>query len=356
MHMTLRPLEGFQALKTHHCVTGSMRHIYEFHDYPISEDLLLGLGAGVGFVYWHMKSTAPFFGGRANVGRPGEEGMEKTAGRRTGVRVRSYCTASARKAEKALFDLLTAGEPVMVQLDMGFLPYFNFPREYHFGGHVVVVAGYDADTRQVLVADRDGELHPLSVEVLAQARGSRFKPFPPRSMWYTFDFSHKRPPTPAEVEQAIREVTKGMLKPPITNLGVKGVRTAAERTLKWPKIMSEDELRNACFNVFVFIDAKGGSGGGIFRYMYGRFLKEAATITGNDELVKVGEEIHTIGDHWQKAAQIFEKAYATVNPSTLLIEASQLILSIADMEQAAWAQLHKIVASSTRTNRFHKHA
>jgi hypothetical protein len=180
--MTLQPLKGFQALETHHCVTGSMRHIYEFHGYPVSEDVLLGLGAGVGFVYWHMKGTAPFFGGRANTGRPSEEGLEKTAGRRTGVRIESYCTGSARKAEKAVLDLLSAGEPVMVQLDMGFLPYFNFPKEYHFGGHAVVLAGYDPETQMVAVADRDGELHPVSLEALARARGSQFKPFPKEQM------------------------------------------------------------------------------------------------------------------------------------------------------------------------------
>ena len=163
--MGLEPRKGFRPLNTHHCVTGSMRHVYEFHEYPISEDLLLGLGAGVGFVYWHMKGTTPFFGGRANVERRGEEGLEKTAGRRTGVRVELYRTASARKAEKAVLDLLAAGEPVMVQLDMGFLPYFNLPREYHFGGHAVVLAGYAPETRQGLVADRDGELHPAPLEV-----------------------------------------------------------------------------------------------------------------------------------------------------------------------------------------------
>jgi len=347
--MTLQPIEGFQALKTHHCVTGSMRHIYEFHDYPISEDLLLGVGAGVGFVYCHMKGTTPFFGGRANAGRPGEKGLKKTVGRRTGVGVESFQTSSAKKAEKAVLDLLGAGEPVMIQLDMGFLPYFNFPKEYHFGGHVVVLAGYDPDTRQVLVADRDGELHPVSLEVLARARGSEFKPFPPRNIWHAFDFSHKRPPTSKEVEQAIREVAKGMLKPPIANLGVKGIRAAAERALNWPRIMSEEDLRHTCLNVFIFIDAKGGSGGGIFRYMYGRFLKEAAGITGNDALAKVGEDICAIGDQWQRVAHVFEKGYSATNPSTLLPEASHLILNVADREQAAWTQLHEIVASSCCT-------
>jgi hypothetical protein len=343
--MTLIALNGFHSLKTNHCVTGSMRHIYEFHNYPISEDLLLGLGAGVGFVYWHMKGTTPFFGGRANVGRPGEEGLEKTAGRRTGVRIEPLCTGSAPRAEAAVLDLLRGGEPVMVQLDMGFLPYFNFPKDYHFGGHVVVLAGYDPETRQVLVADRDGELHPVSLETLARARGSNFKPFPPRNKWCTFDFNHKRPPTEGEVRQAIREVTTGMLRPPIANLGVKGIRTAADRILKWPKIMSEDDLRYACFNVSVFIDAKGGSGGGIFRYMYGRFLKEAAAIADDQRLSKVGEEIHAIGDQWQRTARMFEEAHRATDSSTLITEASRLILDIADREQATWQQLHGVVSS-----------
>jgi hypothetical protein len=347
--MSLQPLKGFQVLKTDHCVTGSMRHIYEFHDYPISEDLLLGLGAGIGFVYWHMKGTAPFFGGRANIGHLGEEGLEKTAGRRTGVRIEVHRTSSAPRAEAAVIDLLTTGEPVMVQIDMGFLPYLNFEREYHFGGHVVVLAGYDSETRLVLVADRDGELHPVSLEVLARARGSKFKPFPPRNMWCTFDFSHKRPPTREEIKQAILEVTAGMLKPRIANLGVKGIRTAGERILKWPEVMNEGDLRYACFNVFVFIDARGGSGGGMFRYMYGRFLKEAAVIVGDEQFTKLGEDIHAIGDQWQQAAQIFEKAHTATNPSMLLPEASRLILNIANREQTAWEQLHSLAVGSHRS-------
>jgi hypothetical protein len=298
-----------------------------------------------------MKGTAPFFGGRANVGRPGEEGLEKTAGSRTGVRIEPHRTLSARKAEAAVLDLLEAEEPVMVQLDMGFLPYFDFPKEYHFGGHVVVLAGYDPETRQVLVADRDGEFHQVSLETLARARGSDFKPFPPKNTWYTFDFSHRRPPMKREVRQAIREVTTGMLRPPIANLGVKGIRTAAERIVKWPTIMSENEVRYACFNVFVFIDAKGGSGGGIFRYMYGRFLKEAARIVDDERLSKVGEEVHAIGDQWQRVALALEEAYRATDPSVQVSEAGQLIRDIADREQVTWEHLHDTVASSRRGKR-----
>ena len=57
--MSVKPLAGIKALATHHCVTGSMRYIYEFNQHPISEEMLLGLGAGVGFIYWHTKGSMP---------------------------------------------------------------------------------------------------------------------------------------------------------------------------------------------------------------------------------------------------------------------------------------------------------
>ena len=341
--MALKPLPGFKSLATHHCVTGSIRHIYEFHNHPISEEMLLGLGAGVGFVYWHTKGTLPFYGGRANVGRPGEEGLEKSAGRRTGVSVDSFHTSSARKAEKTLLEMLEAGEPVMVDVDMGFLPYFDLPEGYHFGGHVVVVCGCDPETRQVLIADRDEELHPVSMEELERARGSKFKPFTPRHRWYTFDFSGKRPPRADEVRQAIREVVTGMLEPPITNLGVKGVRKAARRTVKWPEVMDEDELRCACFNVFIFIDAEGGTGGAIFRYMYSRFLRQAAEITGEDGMIAVADEFQHIGDKWQVVAEMLNDAARAQDPAARLPEIDRRLLELADLEEAAWSGLREIV-------------
>ncbi len=59
-HRDLRAFPGFATFPTHHCATGSLRHIYEYHGYPISEDLLLGLGRGLGFVYFHITGVDPF--------------------------------------------------------------------------------------------------------------------------------------------------------------------------------------------------------------------------------------------------------------------------------------------------------
>jgi hypothetical protein len=340
--MAQKMIPGFKSLSTHHCITGSMRHIYAFHDHPISEEMLLGLGAGLGFIYWHMKGSMPFLGGRANVGRPGEEGLETTAGRRTGVTVRRHHTSSSRVAEKALLELLEAGEPVMLMVDMGFLPYLALPEDFHFGGHAVAVGGFDGESGMALVADRDEALHPVSLADIAAARGSTFRPFPPRNTWFTFDFQDKRLPQPAEVYKAIGETCKTMLEGPISNLGVRGIRKAASKTLKWPGSMSKDALRMTCFNTYIFIDAEGGTGGGIFRYMYARFLDQAAEITGEDQLKKAGKDLKRIGDLWQEVAHIYKSSAEAHNPADELPKTTEPLLEIADFEETVWNELRSI--------------
>lgn len=341
----LRPFPGFATYPTHHCVTGSLKHVYDHHGYPISEDLLLGLGRGLGFVYFHIKGTDPFYGGRANVASPKEEGLEKTAGRRTGVAVESHATSSAGKAQATLRELLKADEPVLVYLDMGFLPYFEFPEDYHFGGHVIVVAGYDPDTGRVLVADRDRELHPVEWDALEKARGSQYRPFPPRHTWYTFDFAAARSPSRAEVRESIGEVCQGMLAPPIANLGVNGIRKAIRETMRWPEVLDAAALARTCFNVAMFIDHRGGTGGGIFRYMYARFLGEAASIMGEARLTGMGTELAAIGDRWEEVAAALAKAAQADSPADLLETATEPMRDIADREQDFWERLDAMIAA-----------
>lgn len=342
--MTLIAFAGFDHFTTHHCVTGSLRHMYAFHGYPISEEMLLGLGAGVGFIYWHIKRTLPFIGGRANVGRPGEQGLEKDAGRCTGVGVELLRTGSAAKAEKTMLARLADGKPVMLVLDMGYLPYFDFGSEaFHFGYHVVVACGYNPETGQVLIADRDEALHPVSLADLAKARGSTYQPFPPRHGWYTFDFSQTRQPEPDEIYLAIQRCAAGMLHPPITNMGVKGIHKAARRIRAWTGELSEKDLRNTCINCAIMIDARGGSGGGLFRKMYGRFLVEAAQFLQQSVLSQVGVQMQQIGERWDQVAELFELAYRAAAPGEKLGEICALLPEIAADEQAVWSQLDQAI-------------
>lgn len=111
----------------------------------------------------------------------------------------------------------------------------------------------------VLVAYRDRELRPVEWDTLEKARGSQYKPFPPRHTWYTFDFATARPPAQAEVVQSIGEACRGMLAPPIANLGVKGSQGDpgdGEAAADPRRGRAAPHLRN----VAMFIDRRGGTG------------------------------------------------------------------------------------------------
>ncbi len=280
-------------------------------------------------------------GGRANIERPKVVGQVKTTGQRTGVEIESYTTSSARKAKKTLLEIIGAGQPVMIQCDMGLLPYFDFGVEFHFGWHIVVVCGYDPETEQALIADRDAELHPVSMEKLEKARGSTYQPFPPKHKWYTFDFGQKRQPTADEVRQAIAEQVQMTLEPPISNIGVKGIRKAAKMIHKWPDSLDADMLRMTLFNTHIFINAEGGTGGGIFRYMFSRFLREAADITGDKSLNESADEFKQIGDEWEKLGEWFRQASEAPDPASILGECVAPLNALAELEEVAWERLRQ---------------
>jgi hypothetical protein len=305
--------------------------------------MLLGLGGGVGFIYWHMKGTDPFIGGRGK-GRPGQ-GFERCIGERTGVVINEYTTASVRKAEDSLMALLAAGEPGMVQVDMGFLPYFDFGGyEYHFGAHVIVVCGYNNDTQQITVADREKELHTIQLDDLRNARGSQYKPFPPKQRWFTFDFARKRMPTSEEVVAAIKEQTTEMLTPPIKNCGVEGIKKAAHMIPQWLKTADSEAVRRGLFNFFIFIDYTGGTGGGLFRYMFSRFLYEASKITGIKDLEKYSREFHNIGDQWQALAKMFYQGSEEGNSTGLRSSIQDALMELSIAEHNTWMNLQESIS------------
>ncbi len=190
----IKPFDNCPPLDGYHCVTSSLKKIFHHYDHPLSEDMLLGLGAGMGFIYWHMKmgsSDYVFIGGRGN-----NKNFFNDLGKRTGVKTEVKSTSSAKKAETTLLEKLTKKEPVMIFGDMGFLPWFEFPQEYHFGGHTFVVCGYDGKST-VLASDIDqkasglkkGFYFPISLEQLGKARGSTYKPFPSKNAYLEFDFN-----------------------------------------------------------------------------------------------------------------------------------------------------------------------
>jgi hypothetical protein len=349
VHPSLEPFPNCPARDGCHCVTNSLAKIFHHAGHPLSEEMLLGLGAGMGFIYWQMKIGAGstiFVGGRAN-----PKNFYNDLSDRTGVVIREIYTNSAKKAETELLRELAQKKPVMIGGDMGFLPWFHLPEDYHFGGHAFVVCGYDGN-QTVLISDMDPQMSgvkngfyaPVTLEQLALARGSAFKPFPPKNLRLEFDFAGFRAPGRQKILASIAQTTDALLHPPIKNIGIAGLRHTAKQILRWPAAFPDQALRANLFNLFIFIEI-GGTGGGCFRPMYARFLEECAGILALPALATAAELFHQSGGKFTEIAVLFKNAEKMKGIEESVGRASRLFSEIADLEEKACQLLEQIASA-----------
>jgi hypothetical protein len=333
----IAPFDNCPAMDGYHCQTSSLTKIFHYNKHPLSEDMIFGLGAGMGFIYWKMKmgsSDYVFIGGRGN-----NKEFFNDIGKRTGVKIVAKSTSSVKKAETLLLEKLPKKKPVMVYGDMGFLPWFDLPKDYHFGGHTFVVCGYDGKN-SVLASDIDqkanglkrGFYYPISLKQLSKARSSTYKPFPPKNTYLEFEFRNYHNPKIEDIYSAIKQTIESQLNPPIKNIGIKGMRHTAKELLKWPNIFNDKELRMNLFSLYIFFEI-GGTGGGCFRYMYSRFLKESAKITGNEGLSEASEKVYESGKMFSKIGLLFKNSENEHNINEKIEIASEEFKRIADIEE-----------------------
>ena len=343
----LQPFPQCPALDGCHCVTNSLAKIFNHARHPLSEEMLLGLGAGIGFIYWQMNfagETSIFIGGRGNM-----KHFYQDLADRTGVRIAQMHTGSAKRAEDTLLTSLRNGQPVMLGGDMGFLPWLNLPAGYHFGGHTFVACGFDG-AQTVLCSDMEpkssgikkGLYAPITLQQLRLARSSPHKPFPPQNLWLEFDFSRFRMPAASSIRTAIAQAAEAHLRPPIKNMGVSGMRHSAIQLPRWCTLFNDFELRMNLFNLYVFIEI-GGTGGGAFRAIYARFLREASTLARLPALAEAADEFSESARLFSAIGQLFKDAETAVNLEDKIRSAADSFRQVADLEEQAWNRLLNIV-------------
>lgn len=340
---TIQPFPQCPALDGCHCVTNSLAKIFHHARHTLSEEMLLGLGAGIGFIYWQMNfggETSIFIGGRGNM-----KNFYQDLAARTGVRIVETQTTSAKKAEESLLATLRKQQPVMLGGDMAFLPWFNFPAGYHFGGHTFVACGFDG-AQTVLCSDMEprssgikkGFYAPIPLQQLRQARSSTYKPFPPKNLRLEFNFSRFRMPAAEETRTAIAQAAEAHLHPPIRNMGVSGMRHAAAQLPKWPGLFNDFELRINLFNLYIFIEI-GGTGGGAFRAMYARFLREASTLARLPALAEAAADFSESARLFSAIGELFKDAETADDLEDKIRTAGDSFLQLADVEEKAWTWL-----------------
>ncbi len=291
-------VKGLEPFIGKHCETTALKRVLDYHGLSLSEEMLLGLGGGIGFIYWHIKRMpAPFIGSRS--GKSTKFAINLC--RRIGAEVIIMETASAKKGYSELKALLSAREPTVTYGDMAYLPYFAMPEVAHFGGHVFVVFGLDEEANEVHIYDRSKNPITVSIDDLARARGSKFPPFPPRHRLLKIRYPPRLKDLELGIRESIRECCQGMLKPPITNLGLKGMEKWSKFVVKWPKQFMGLNLLGALMNGFIYIET-GGTGGSAFRLMYAKFLEETSQVINQPALKEVAKLMRQSAIVWSQIA------------------------------------------------------
>jgi len=288
----------FKKFVGKHCETTALKRALDYHWLSLSEEMLLGLGGGISFIYWQMKNmTGPFVGGRYGKGAA----FPMDICRRIGGNAIAVETGSARKGYEELKSLLRVGEPAVVYGDMAYLPYFAIPEVAHFGGHVFVVFGLDESKDEVYIYDRGVNPVTVSTADLARARSSKFPPFPPKHRLLKIEYPDKVGNLEKGIRDSIQECCRMMLKPPIKNIGLSGMEKWAKMVVKWPEQYTGIDLFGVLMTGFIYIET-GGTGGSAFRHMYAQFLEEASLVTGKSALKEIVGMMRESAAVWSEIA------------------------------------------------------
>ena len=320
-----------------HCATTALRQIFACTGIRLSEEMLLGLGEGIGFSHRKEKgSKFPLMSMRG----AGLLEFEANVCKRLGIEMRVVKVKGKKQAEKDLLSTVEKGDPAYIYVDVKHLPYARGEMVCHVGTHSVVVAGVDATSKTAVVADKHGALQDVSLASLAEARYSACSPSQHDNTMLKFTYPKTLLPIASAIESAAAEVAGSMLSSSDKNSGVRGIRFFAERILSWPDEFGAKDAGTAFKNVVVLID-ESETGGGGFRKMYGRFLGEASRMLKDEELSALAASVTGLGRKWSTAASKLRDVRLK-GMKDKVSPISKKISEIADSEEAVWKRLKTI--------------
>ena len=321
-----------------HCASTALRNILDFHGVEMSEPLVVGLSSGLGFAYIRNDAWSPtrMFHGRTLT-------LESDFCRNVGIPFDDRVESDDERAWIAVRDRIDSGQPVMVSTDTFYLGYHRTTS--HFPGHRAVVVGYDADAREVYLADRKFERYQTcSMDELRRARNATDHPWSCMNQYGDFLGAVKPGRSLAEaIRVAMRRSCDGLLTPPSeTTFGTRGMRALAADFSDWRH--AEDWSWAARFGYQVIV--KRGAGGSFFRSLYADFLAEAARSVPGIGSAGLPARMAAIAGRWRELAAVLKQQSERERCSPdLFTRAGALMAILADEEEAFFRALRRLVAT-----------
>jgi hypothetical protein len=369
-------VKNFVHREGHHCESSSMRDLFEFYGFPMSEAMAFGLDATMGFGFFDTtnsvsfipESDVPFFLG----GKQGTIEPNSLACRLLGITLRKQSFTSADKAWEESKKLINQEIPLILQVDLGYLPYFEGEGEIHFGGHAITLAGYDEGNGIAYIGDSDFDgFQKITIEQLKKSRSSEYGPKFMRPNNTQFSMKRrpdgKHPPLAAAVKVAIQKVVNNMLRPSVNNNGVQGLKLFAKSIPHWEEKLKgeakDPEGKKISRSRLMFELLHGyietwGTGGASFRNLYKEYLEELLThpeiregpkAWTTDDFKILEDCIPIINDsakNWTLLAETLNDAAKEYKDNCLdhvdLIELQRITLNILLKEEELFKNLSKI--------------
>lgn len=342
-------IENFIPQGGKHCITNSLKQIFSYYNYPMSEEMIFGIASGLSFLYINQ-AHSPMVSGRTKVFE-----FEKKLAERLNITIKCKTSKDYTKVLDMTKSMIDTNNPVLIYADMPYLSYLGMNPNSHFGGHAVVLFGYDESIQKFWLSDRDNHDYPIRVPIgqinqdyhlvdyseIEKARSSSYRPFPANNKFLTFDFKGYKAVDNSVIQSAIKETCETMLNPPAQLLGINGILKFSKEIKEW-KNFNMQKLRIAGTTNYFQISKDGGTGGGIFRKMYGEFLIEANSILDDDRILKIGNKFIELSFLWDDLAN--DLWQLSLNGNVELLEKMSIsIIKIYNGEKNLYSSLLDIV-------------
>lgn len=334
------PEINFKPFSGEHCESTMLVNLLGQHGIDLSEEMVFGLGIGLGYIHWESKDLPyPFIGGRA---KPDMlmENLSVVLGVDFDVRE----TSSASRAHRNVREAIEEGKLVGLKLDHYFLEYFP-DRRGHFHGHYATLYAIDGHDAWLVDTKGAGGGGRTSLNSLDQARSAK-GPMSSKSRSVTLRGGPRLEAMREHLSQRLRSAffvalaanAHAYCNPPIRNIGYKGVLKSSESVTGWL-----DKLNNPAeaLPTIAMLMERAGTGGGLFRKIYSRFLMEGQKLTGVATLGSAATEFDAIAAQWSRVANLIEHA-GTSGSRDALVEASKVMAEISERERVQFTGLEAL--------------
>jgi hypothetical protein len=327
----------FSHVQTAHCESGVISNIFRHYGLHISEPMAFGIGAGIFFAHLPFVKVNGVPGTTYRIW-PGA--IFQRVCKRLGAKMQSQSFSSPEKAMLELDKVLEKGTPVGMLSSVYYLPYLPAAYRFHFNAHNILAFGKNGDNYKISDPVMEGvtEIDPKS---LAEARFAKGFPAPKGKMYYPVSVPDQvtlRKPIKEGIDQACHY----MLKLPLPQFGVDGIRYLAKRVKNYPEKVGERKSVLYLGNI-IRMQEEIGTGGAGFRFMYAAFLQEAANELKNDELGKLSQDLTRVGDIWRNFAFSAGRVCKSraVNTGSYA-ELSEMLYQVAAEEELLFKRLSKV--------------